>query len=98
LGCKVHEAGDAATALEAAKSSMAIDILVTDIGLPGGMNGRQLAGLIRNIRPEIKVLFITGYAEQNVFGGQPLDAGTRLLAKPFELEEFVETVKLLGAS
>ncbi|MEP7157114.1 MAG: PAS domain S-box protein [Betaproteobacteria bacterium] len=96
LGCTVREAGDAAAAIEVAKSPAPIDMLITDIGLPGGMNGRQLAGVVRNMRPDMKILFITGYAEQAIFGKEPLDKGMRLLAKPFGLEEFLETVTELG--
>jgi len=96
LGCTVQEAGDAAGAIEIAKSSMPMDMLITDIGLPGGMNGCQLAGVIRKMQPDVKILFITGYAEQAVFGNAPLDQSTRLLAKPFGMEEFIAVVTELG--
>ena len=63
LGYRVLEASSGAAGLEAVKSGAAIDLLITDVGLPGGMNGRQLAEAARQARPNLQVLFITGYAE-----------------------------------
>jgi CheY-like chemotaxis protein len=63
-----------------------IDLLVTDVGLPGGMNGRQMAEAGRVKRPGLKVLFIAGYAEAAVFGKGPLDPGMQVLTKPFVVE------------
>ncbi len=61
-----------------------IDLLVTDVGLPG-MNGRQLAEQGRRLRPGLKVLFITGYAEDATFGGGHVDPGLQMLTKPFSI-------------
>jgi PAS domain S-box-containing protein len=87
------EAGDGAAALKVLRSDVAIDLLVTDIGLPGGMNGRQVADAARMLRPALKVLFITGYAETAV----KLDAGMHLLRKPFAMETLVGKMRgLMG--
>ncbi|MGQ4719397.1 response regulator, partial [Streptomyces anulatus] len=59
--------------------------LVTDVGLPGGMNGRQLADAARADRPDLKVLFVTGYAESAVLSDRDLEPGMHILTKPFEL-------------
>ena len=60
--------------------------MVTDVGLPGGMNGRQLAERGRAVRPGLKVLFITGYAENAVVGNGHLESGMHMLTKPFSLD------------
>ena len=65
---------------------MRFDLLVSDIGLPGGMNGRQMAEAGRLTRPGLKVLFVTGYAESAVFGNGPLEAGMQVITKPFVVE------------
>ena len=80
------EAADGASGLKILQSDVRIDLLITDVGLPGGMNGRQLADAARVIRPELKVLFITGYAENSVIGNGHLEPGMRVLTKPFTLE------------
>jgi DNA-binding response OmpR family regulator len=62
---------------------MRIDLLITDVGLPGGMNGRQVADAARVSRPTLKILFITGYAENAVVGNGHLEPGMEVLTKPF---------------
>ena len=62
-----------------------VDLLVTDVGLPG-MNGRQLADEARAIRPGLKVLFVTGYAERAAVRAEFLDEGMDLIAKPFAID------------
>jgi CheY-like chemotaxis protein len=64
LGYTAIEAAEGSSALRVLQSDTRIDLLVTDVGLPGGMNGRQLADFGRVARPQLKVLFITGYAER----------------------------------
>jgi CheY-like chemotaxis protein len=86
LGYGVIEAVDGRTGLDILRSSARIDLLVSDVGLPGGMNVRQLADAGRALRPELKVLFITGYAENAVMGKQHLTPGISVLTKPFSLE------------
>jgi PAS domain S-box-containing protein len=73
LGYSAIEAADGAAGLKILESGERIDLLVTDVGLPGGMNGRQLAEAARVARPHLKVLFITGYAENAVLSHGHLD-------------------------
>jgi PAS domain S-box-containing protein len=95
LGCAVLEAADGAAALRALRSVPHVDLLVTDVGLPGGMNGRQLADAAREDRPGLKVLFITGYAENAVFGNGILEPGMRMMTKPFALDELAAKVQAM---
>jgi PAS domain S-box-containing protein len=75
-----------------------IDILIADIGLPGGMNGRQLANAVRHHLPDLPVLLITGYAGQALGPGTEVSEGISLLSKPFSLETLVARVEALVAS
>ncbi len=59
---------------------------MTDVGLPGGLNGRQLATAGRGLRPGLRVLFITGFAETSVLGADELDGVMQVLTKPFDLD------------
>jgi len=86
LDYAVIEAEDGAGAVMILASDARIDLLVTDVGLPGGINGRQVAEAARAARPSLGVLFITGYAEHAVIGNAPLEAGMELLTKPFTIE------------
>jgi PAS domain S-box-containing protein len=86
LGYNVLEASDGASGLNAVLSTPDVDLLITDVGLPGGMNGRQLADAARQKRPDLKVLFITGYAESAVVINNRLERGMHVLSKPFTLE------------
>ncbi|NVL32077.1 response regulator [Pseudomonas syringae pv. actinidiae] len=81
-----------ASALRVLESDVRIDLLVTDVGLPGGMNGRQLADAARIIRPDLKVLFITGYAENAIIGNGHLVPGMWVLTKPFTMEAFASRI------
>lgn len=92
LGFTVLEAGDGAAGLRILQSDTPVDLLVSDVGLPGGMNGRQLADAARTIRPDLKVLFITGYAENAIIGNSQLGPGMRVLTKPFVVETFASRV------
>jgi PAS domain S-box-containing protein len=83
LGYTVLEAPLAATALHLLKRHPEIKLLFTDIGLPGGMNGRQLADAARKVRPTLKVLFTTGYARNAIVHDGRLDPGVVLIPKPF---------------
>jgi len=84
-GYRVLEAGDGPAGLKILQSDARIDLLITDVGLPGGMNGRQIADAARIGRPELKVLFITGYAENAAVGHGHLDAGMQVITKPFAM-------------
>jgi DNA-binding LytR/AlgR family response regulator len=66
---------------------------VSDVGLPGGMNGRQVADAGRVLRPELKVLFITGYAENAVIGNGHLEPGMQVITKPFAMEALASKVR-----
>ncbi len=85
-GYTVLSAGDGAAGLEVLQSGARIELLITDVGLPSGMNGRQVADAARLIRPGLKVLFITGFAENAAVGNGHLEPGMELLTKPFTLE------------
>ncbi len=92
LGYRVLEAEDGPSALKILQTSQRIDLLVTDVGLPGGMNGRQLADAIRGTRPGLQVLFITGYAENAVLNHGHLDHGMHVMTKPFASDAFGKRV------
>jgi len=77
LGYTAIEAADGPAGLKVLRSDVRIDLLVTGVGLPGGMNGRQVADAGRAVRPELRVLFITGYAENAVLNHGQLDPGMR---------------------
>lgn len=93
LGYQAIEAADGPSGLKILQSDARIDLLVTDVGLPGGMNGRQLADAARVGRPDLKVLFITGYAENAVVGNGQLDSGMHVMTKPFEMAALSERIR-----
>lgn len=95
LGYTAVEAADGSSALRVLQSDIRIDLLVTDVGLPGGMNGRQLADFGRVARPKLKVLFITGYAEKSVVTGDQLEEGMGILTKPFAMDGLAARIKEL---
>lgn len=97
LGYTVIEAADSVAGLKLLRSDVHIDLLVTDVGLPGGMNGRQLAEAGLQLRPQLKTLFITGYAESAVFGGGQLEDGMHVLTKPFAVDALGGRVRELLA-
>lgn len=91
-GYTVVEAHDGASALRALEDAGAIDLLVTDVGLPGGMNGRQLAAAIRETHPELGVLFVTGYADMAADREDGTAPNTCVVAKPFKGDELLRRV------
>ncbi|WP_244465808.1 ATP-binding protein [Devosia soli] len=93
LGYHVVEAGDGPEAMRHLNSDQRVDLLVTDVGLPGGMNGRQLADAARGVRPELGILFITGYAENAVLNHGHLEHGMQVMTKPFRAEDFVRRIR-----
>ena len=97
LGYATLEAADATAALKLLEGDRPVDLLVTDVGLPG-MNGRQLADAVRTRRPDLKVLFITGYAENAVLNHDHLEPGMHVLTKPFALEALASRIKALVAT
>ena len=99
FGYHAIEAPDGATGLRILQSDVRIDLLVTDVGLPGGMNGRQMADAGREARPDLKVLFITGYAENAVISHGHLEPGMHLLSKPFTMEMLATRIRdLIGVT
>ena len=90
---RVVEAADGLAALRILESPQRIDFMVTDVGLPGGMNGRQLADAARMLRKDLKVLFITGYAENASRGIWHLEPGMEILAKPFPMTTLANKVR-----
>ena len=97
LGYTVIGAADGAAGLKVLQSGSRIDLLITDVGLPNGMNGRQVADAARALKPGLKVLFITGYAENAAVGNGHLERGMELLTKPFSLDDLTRKVRsMLG--
>jgi CheY-like chemotaxis protein len=92
-GYTVIEAPDGPAALRILESNARLDLLITDVGLPGGMNGRQVADAARACRPKLKVLFITGYAENAVIGQQRLENGMFVMTKPFAMGAFSTRIR-----
>ena len=92
-GHAVMEASEGASALSILQSDAPVDLLIADIGLPGGMNGRQLVESARALRPGLGVLFITGYAEAAAAGEGLLGPGMSVLTKPFALEQLDQRLK-----
>jgi PAS domain S-box-containing protein len=93
LGYAAIEAADGQQAVAELQSAPRLDLLITDIGLPGGMNGRQVADAARRLRPDLAVLFITGYAEAAVIGGDQLDPGMQIMTKPFSLSALKDRIR-----
>jgi PAS domain S-box-containing protein len=85
LGYRYLEAAEAQTAIPLLASDTPIDLLITDVGLPN-MNGRQLAEIAREHRPALKVLFVTGYAQNAMVRGGFLAPGMEMINKPFALD------------
>ena len=95
LGYTAIEAADSAAGLRVLRSAVRIDLLVTDLGLPGSMNGRQMADAGRAVRPGLRVLFITGYAENAVVGNGHLEPGMQVLTKPFTMDALASRIREL---
>ena len=91
------EAADGAAGLRIVESGARINLLITDVGLPGGMNGRQVADAVRVQRPDLKVLFITGYAENAAVGHGHLEPGMQVLTKPFTMTALAQKLEALLA-
>jgi PAS domain S-box-containing protein len=97
LGYTVLEAENGASGLRILESGRRVDLLVTDVGLPGGMNGRQLADAALVTRPHLKILFITGYAENAVLS-RGLATGMHILTKPFSLDTLGRRIREIIAA
>ncbi|MBD9397470.1 PAS domain-containing protein [Pseudomonas sp. PDM11] len=97
LGLTVIEASDSAAGLSLLQSDAVIDLLISDVGLPGGMNGRQMADAGRLVRPTMPVLLITGYAVNSLLTDGQLAPGITVLTKPFTLDALASRVRELLA-
>jgi CheY-like chemotaxis protein len=96
LNYAVIEAGGGAKALQILQVVPNIRVLFTDVGLPGGMNGRQLADAALGLRPDLRILFTTGYARNAiVHHGRLLDPGIDLISKPFTAAALANKVRAL---
>jgi PAS domain S-box-containing protein len=93
LGYKIIEAGNGSDALKIIEKNQGIDLLLTDVGLPGGMNGRQLAEAARNLRPQLRILFITGYAAHAALEESLMHSNMQVMTKPFSMEALGVKVK-----
>ena len=91
-GYRTLEAVDGPSGLRILRGDERIDLLVTDVGLPG-MNGRQLADQARETRPDLKVLFITGYAESVAIADGFLQPGMEMITKPFDLDNLSRRIR-----
>ncbi len=94
LGYAYAEAGDAESALVLLDGPRHFDLLVSDVGLPG-LNGRQLAEIAMGKRPELKVLFVTGYAEQAVVQSRFLSNNMQMITKPFVVDELAQRIRAI---
>jgi PAS domain S-box-containing protein len=97
LGYRALQADDGPTGLKILQSGERIDLLVSDIGLPG-MNGRQLVEAAREKRPDLKVLFITGYAENAALANGFLLPGMEMVTKPFAVDALASRIRDMIAS
>ncbi len=95
LGYLALEAIDAASGLVLLRSDARIDLLITDVGLPGALNGRQMADAARLGRPDLDVLFITGYAENALVSRGHLEPGMHVLTKPFTMETLATRIRTI---
>jgi PAS domain S-box-containing protein len=93
-GYRTLEAVDGPSGLRILRNHQRIDLLVTDVGLPG-MNGRQLADQARETRPDLKILFITGYAESVAIADGFLQPGMEMITKPFELDNLSRRIRAM---
>ena len=93
MGYQVLEAGDAMEGVRLVIDRGGIDLLFTDVGLPGGVNGQALADAARSASPGLRVLFTTGYTRSAVMPGDGLDAGVHFIAKPFNLAALAEKIR-----
>jgi signal transduction histidine kinase/CheY-like chemotaxis protein len=93
MGYTVLEAFDGPSAMRLLQGDAAIDLLITDVGLPGGMNGRQVADAALSLKPDLNILFITGYAENAVIGNGQLAPNMALLTKPFAMDALAQRIR-----
>lgn len=88
----VYDADDGPKGLQWVQSGQHFDLLITDVGLRGGINGRQVADAARSLRPDLTVLFITGYVQDALSWESMLEPGMHLMTKPFQIDELTRRV------
>jgi CheY-like chemotaxis protein len=93
LGYHALEAEDGPAGMKILNSTERVDLLVTDVGLPGGMNGRQLADQARERRPDLQVMFITGFAENATLANGFLEPGMQMVTKPFAIDALAAKIR-----
>jgi CheY-like chemotaxis protein len=93
LGYRVLEAHDGPSALRLLERHPRVDLLFTDVVLPGGLTGAQVAAQARALRPTLKVLFTTGYARNAIIHHGRLDKGVQLIVKPFSFNDLAAKVR-----
>ena len=92
LGYASFPAADGKAAVELLESNVRLDMMVTDVGLPG-MNGRQLAEIAREHRPNLRILFLTGYAEHATARSEFLGPGMEMMTKPFAIADLARKIR-----
>lgn len=95
LGYAVAEAANGPEGLAVLDAGGSVDLLITDVGLPGGLNGRQVADAVRARHAHVKVLFITGYVENTVLSADHPDGNLHILKKPFPMDDLTQRVRVL---
>ena len=97
-GYTVLEAHSGRSGLSVVESGTRLDLLITDVGLPGGMDGRQLADAVRQQRPNLKALFVTGYAESAALEISRREQGIEIMIKPFTVDALLAKVQEMTSS
>ncbi|MSO69009.1 MAG: response regulator [Alphaproteobacteria bacterium] len=95
LGHRAIDVGDGASALAKLAERADLNVLLTDVMLPGGLNGAELARTARGLRPDLKILFMSGYAETAIDANELRQFGAFMLAKPFRVQQLDERLKAL---
>ncbi|HAD31858.1 MAG TPA: hybrid sensor histidine kinase/response regulator, partial [Methylophaga sp.] len=93
MGYKVISASNGSEAMEIIQSDADFDLLFTDVVMPGGMSGRELSDKAQRIRPQLKVLFTSGYTENSIVHHGRLDPGVMLLSKPYSRDELTTKIR-----
>src|SRR5205823_4733707 len=93
LGYRVETAENAESALQKLESGIAVDLLFTDVIMPGGMNGKELAKKAQQLRPKLKVLFTSGFPGTSLDDALKLQPGDVLLGKPYRKRELAEKIR-----
>jgi signal transduction histidine kinase/ActR/RegA family two-component response regulator len=95
LGYRCLEAGDASSAVALLEGDPAVDLVFSDVMMPGPMKARDMAERLRQLRPEVPILFASGYPREEIGSGGQLDADVTLLAKPYAREDLARKVAQL---